>query len=222
MFRILAATAFAVLAVVIVLHYVLYRCRCRPRTDEPAGSICTAVLRKLVYLLTLLLLPQRLSLLGKFRKLLYLLALLCFAVLAVTGFYPALVLREELSGYLLMVHVSAGGAFAACLALLALMWADHCRFDGTDWQRLTGLFRRTARPTTETPPARLCQKLVFWIILVAALPLILSVVLSMFPLLGTEGQLLLAEVHRYCAVAFTVLGVWYIYLLGILSGHGIK
>ena len=113
-----------------------------------------------------------------------------FAALAISGFYPLLVLKSHLSGYLLMLHSSAGGAFAGCMALIALTCGyQHCLVTKT------GL-----------SPAR---KVVFWLAILLAIPVILSIILSMFPLFGTHGQEMLLLIHRYCAILFALVGVLY-------------
>ena len=102
------------------------------------------ILKTLVHLFTLFFLEQKLNLVGVLRRLIYLLALLCFVVLVITGFYPVVFLGEHLSGYLLMVHATFAPVFAGCLAVLALMWADNCRFDKSDWPWLQKLLGREA------------------------------------------------------------------------------
>lgn len=209
MYRYVAIAGMILTVAVIAVHRIASSAR------KPRSGIGYSPLRAFVYLLTLLLLPQKLGPFGRIRKLLYLLALLCFVILAVTGFYPALIQGRRLSGYLLMIHVTAGGVFSACLALLALMWADLCTFDKIDLQWLMQLFPVSQQAEEKNTGPRLWQKVIFWIILVSALPLILSVVLSMLPLFGTENQILLAEIHRYSALAFFAIAVVHIYLLAL-------
>jgi len=206
MFRIVSIIVFLVtFAGIAVRHIAL-----------PSGPVehrrRVGILKKLVYLLTLLFLEQRLSLLGKLKKLLYLLALFCFVVLAVTGFYPALVLGKELSGYLLMVHVTAGGVFAFCLAILALSWAHQYRFNENDWPWLQSLIRREARKKFLPETSDLVRKAAFWLIVLLALPVLLSTALSMFALFGTAGQHFLADTHRYSALAFALAAIVHTYL----------
>ena len=171
------------------------------------------ILRTLVHLFSLVFLEQKLTPVGVLRKLIYLLALLCFVVLVITGFYPVLFLNEHLSGYLLMVHATFAPVFAGCLAVLAVMWADNCRFDKTDWPWLQRLLRRA--PVAEPPDAKysLVRKICFWLIVVLALPVILSVVLGMFPLFGTEGQELLLNLHRYSTLLLAAVAIFHTYLI---------
>jgi cytochrome b subunit of formate dehydrogenase len=112
-------------------------------------------------------------------KLLALVMILSLALLAVTGFYAAL-LGHKLSGYLLICHTGCGGAFAGSLALLALMRAesDSCG----------------------------C-KCLFWIMVLGGLGVVLSAVVMMQPWFGTHGQETLVELHRYSALVALFGGI---------------
>jgi len=208
MFRTVSIIVFLITVLAVALHYLAGRLRSR----QKAGPACIA--RGFVYILTLLFLPQQLTLLGKVKKLLYLLAMLCVIVLGVTGFYPVLALNKHIAGYLLMIHVTAGGVFAFCLVLLAFGFAQSHRFVEADWPWLTGLVRREAqRPKLLPGSCDLVRKICFWLLLILALPLMLSVVSSMFPLSGTAGQVLLADIHRYSTLAFAAVAVIHTYLV---------
>jgi cytochrome b subunit of formate dehydrogenase len=208
MFRTVSIVVFLITIGAVGLHYLIAWLR----SPKKGGPAC--IVRGLVYLLTLLFLPQQLTLLGKLKKLLYLLAMLCVVVLAVTGFYPVLILGEHISGYLLMIHVTAGGVFAACLVLLAFTFAHSHSFDDKDWPWLTSLVRRELQKSQLLPESSdLVRKVCFWLLIILALPLMLSVVLSMFPLFGTAEQLLLADTHRYSTLAFAVVAIIHTYLI---------
>jgi len=166
----------------------------------------------------LLFVEQKLSLLGIFKKLVYLVALLCFVILAVNGFFAAVVLEKSISGYWIMLQTTAGAVFAVCVAILAVMWARRHRFNEGDWPGLQRILERItlAKNAGEEPLNRsgcLGQKITFWLLVVLALPLILSMVSSMFPLFGTHWQELLLEVHRYSALLFVLAAIVHIYLV---------
>ena len=152
------------------------------------------------------------------RMLVYLLALVCFVVLALTGFYPVLVLGEHTSGYLVMLHATFAPVFAICVAVLAVLWASNCRFTAGDWpwfehivQRVTSV-KGSGKPT-KSKSSGLGQKITFWLIIFLALPLALSIILSMFPLFGTHWQEFLLGLHRNTAYVFTVVVILHILLL---------
>ena len=165
----------------------------------------------------MLLLEQKLSPAGALRKLVYLLALLCFLVLLVTSFYPVLILNSPIHGYWLMIHATFAPVFAICLAVLAVMWAGNHRFTKNDWPWLQRIIERVtlAKSSEEdvSEVAGLGQKTGFWLICVLALPLILSIILSMFPLFGTHWQEILMDIHRYTALAFAIAAIIHIYLI---------
>jgi len=152
------------------------------------------------------------------RKLVYLAAMVCFVVLTVTGFYPLLVLGEHISGYGMMVHATFAPVFAVCVAVLAVMWAGRCRFEDGDCPVTARLLRwltgeQAAEEKGTCGGTGVKQKVFFWLLIVLTLPLILSIVVSMFPIFGTEMQVVLLAVHRYVAGAFVVVGIVHAFLL---------
>lgn len=211
MFRIVSIIAFIVCFVCIAVCCIISPCKgCSWRPGR--------IFRRLIHLFTMLFVEQRLSLMGVLRKLVYLLALLCFVVLAITGFVPRLFFNEIISGFWLMIHATFAPVFAICLAVLAVMWASHCRFTGADWPWLNRLIRRVTLPKTAEEKSvcqcsNLGQKITFWLIVVLALPLILSIVSSMFPLFGTHWQELLLDAHRYSALLLALAVIVHTYFM---------
>lgn len=115
---------------------------------------------------------------------------ICMLGLVISGFYPRLALDVAPSGRWLMIHVALGGAFVAALAVLAVVWAwDH-------WD-LTGRWGRKAA---------------FWLMLTAAIPMALAVLLNMCPVFGTSWQGGLLEIHRYSALVCVICGAIWGYL----------
>jgi cytochrome b subunit of formate dehydrogenase len=161
---------------------------------------------------------QKRCLVDYFRILVYLVAIFSFVVLAITGFYPVLVLGEHITGYLVMVHATFAPVFAACLAILAVLWARQSRFTPGDWPWFERLVRRVTRAEgagAEVQRSNSClgQKVTFWLMLFLALPLGLSILLSMYPLLGTHWQELLLSLHRYTAYVFSLVVILHSVLL---------
>lgn len=126
------------------------------------------------------------------KKLIYFVAIVSFLVLAVTGFGP-LILSKALTGYILMAHATFAPVFSGCLAVMVLFCAHHSRFNARDWSLLKS-------------PC-LIKRVCFWLIVILSLPMIISIVLSMFPIFGTHGQECLLCIHRYCAFAFAIVAV---------------
>jgi len=209
MYQIISIIALLITFAGVALHCMVFPSR-KQRQWNP--------IKKLVHLFTLIFIEQKLSPVGILRKVVYLLAMLCFVILAVTGFYPTLVLGRHISGYPVMVHATFAPVFAICLAVLAVMWARRCRFAYSDWpwfqrivQRLTLV--KSAGEQAHCESSGLGQKITFWLIIFLALPLILSIILSMFPLFGTHWQELLLSMHRYTALVFALVVIVHIYLV---------
>jgi cytochrome b subunit of formate dehydrogenase len=170
-----------------------------------------------VHVFSLLLIEQRSSILGVLKKLAYLVSLVCFLVLALTGFWPLLVRGEHISGYLMMIHATFAPVFALCLAILAVMWAGANRFTAEDCPWMQRLLRRTTRlhVAVEDKPGRcavLWYKATFWLLMFLALPLILSIVVSMFHILGTSWQHFTMAIHRWTGLVFAVAAILHTYL----------
>ncbi len=216
MFRVVSITAFLVVFGGICVHCIALA-MAKGKRWRPID-----ILKTLVHLFTLFFLEQKLNLVGVLRRLIYLLALLCFVVLLITGFYPVLVYGEHLSGFLLMLHATFAPVFAACLAVLVVFWADNCRFDknycpwlqrvlGREAVNKAGVKRYEPRPSDGL--GELLRKICFWLIILLALPVILSVVLSMFPFFGTDGQEFLLNLHRYSTLLLALVAIVHTYLI---------
>ena len=116
--------------------------------------------------------------------------------LAVTGIGAFAFGKAPMTGWVLMAHVSAAPIFAVGLAVVALTWADRCRFGtGGSGQGCT-------------------SKALLWLILACGLVVILSAVLPMTPMFGSGGQRVLYLTHRYSAILLT--GTVILHLLSLL------
>ncbi len=173
--------------------------------------------KSLVRLFTMLFVEQKLSLMGMLRKLVFLLALVCFVVLAFTGLWHPLVNGQHIEGYMMMIHATFAPIFAICLAVLAIMWARNCCYNACDWPWLQGIIRRATLVKTECTedkrPGAALSKTTFWLIVVLSLPLIMSIVLSMLPLAGTHWQHVLMDVHRYVGILFAAVALVHLHLM---------
>lgn len=196
MFQKISIIALIITLAVIILHRIA-----EPSSKKRRGAV-----------------QKRRSLVDILRILVYLLALLCFVVLAITGFYPTIILGEHISGYLIMVHATFAPVLAVCLAVLAVMWARCCRFTGGDWPWFERIIQRVTLSSspgddTSRKGSGVGQKIVFWLVIFLALPLILSIVLSMYPLFGTHWQEILLGMHRYTALVFAMVAILHTYFI---------
>jgi len=132
-------------------------------------------------------------------RLAYLAMLVAMVALAVTGIGVFAFGKAPMSGWVLMLHVSAAPLFAIGLAAVALTWADRCRF-GSGGSRHSGL-----------------AKALLWLMLACGLVVILSAVIPMTPLFGSGGQRLLYLTHRYSAIVLA--GAVLLHLVSLLRSR---
>jgi hypothetical protein len=137
--------------------------------------------------------------------------------LAVTGFLPVLLLGSHVSGVLLVIHVTIAPVFGISLSALALLWAHRLRFDEADWRILEGVGRR--KSPGKDALVRIALKVGFWSALLLSLPLMLTVILGLFPLYGTDGEALLIRLHGYSALLLMITALGELYLITAYNEH---
>lgn len=103
--------------------------------------------------------------------------------LAISGIGTFALGRAPMSHWILMAHVGASPLFAIGIAGVALSW-----------------------PAPDTRRG-LMEAVFYWLLLIAGLVVILSGVLPMTPIFGTDGQHFLYLVHRYSGIAVAVVAV---------------
>jgi hypothetical protein len=138
-------------------------------------------------------------------------------ILALSGFLPVVFLGIHLSGVLLVIHVTAAPLFAIALSALALLHAHRLRFDESDLQFALGSGERDSHGKDAL--VRFALKAGFWLILTLSLPLMLTVILGLFPLFGTGGETMLIRLHGYSALLLLVSALGELYLIGAYMEH---
>jgi len=204
LFRAVAIVGFEVTVVAIVIHFVVSGRKLDKVPDKEQSPR----------------IEQKPGVIGVIRKLVFLLALICFIVLLVTGFVPMFVFGRFISGWWLFAHAIAAPVFAACIAILAVLWADKNRLDKNYWPWLNKVLRRQPKSTALRQKYELKLRICFWVILVLSLPVIGSETLSMFPFFGTDGQVLLLQLHRYSALLLSLFAIVYLYLTVRRTDYG--
>jgi hypothetical protein len=133
-----------------------------------------------------------------------------FAALFLTGFIPVF-LGLRLTGYLLIAHVTFAPVFIICLAFLILVRAQTHAFVRANAEWVMALIGFPAEEPLGRADRGLMTKAAFWTLAVLSLPLVLTSVLSMFPVFGTHGQDVLFELHRYSALVFSMTVIVHAY-----------
>jgi hypothetical protein len=173
--------------------------------EHPGKVYPTVVAVTLIAVIVVIILHLILALLGGraprarkrfnwWEKLVYLGALASVSVLGVTSFYT--VLRfGGMHGWWLFAHMFGAGALTAVLPLAALTWCGASRFGQSGPQ---------AGDAAYVPRFFWLPRVMFWLFLVAGLGVMLTMLVSMLPLFGTEGLEILLDIHRYAGLLAVV------------------
>jgi len=155
------------------------------------------------------------------ERLLHAVLALSFLVLAVTGFWASIGWGGPMTGYSLMLHTTAGAVFACTVAAMLLVWAADHAFTKADGQWLgRGGCLSTAG---DLPAGRFTagDKVYFWLAAVLTLAALLSMLLSMVPLLDTAGQHLMYDLHRYATLVLVMITIWHAYATTLAKPGGL-
>ena len=152
------------------------------------------------------------------RPAVYMLAFVLMCVLGLTGFLQVIFTGSSPSGVLLLIHMIAAPLFALVLAAASLLWSHDQQIREADLP-LLGQAVRTRTLYGAASLAAIARAL-YWLILLLALPLLLSIILSLFPLFGTEGEECLIGLHGYSAVALVAAALLHGYICIIRSLPG--
>ncbi len=128
------------------------------------------------------------------EKLLYLLTLVSVAILAGTSF-GSLLWFGEFRGWSLFAHMLGAGMFVFTLPVLAITWFEPGRF---------GTGRDDDQGQSQPGPLERIPALLFWIVLTGGLIVSLTMLLSMLPLMGTDGLGKLLDLHYWSGLVVAV------------------
>lgn len=149
--------------------------------------------------------------LGMIEKLVYLGVLGCIGALGVSAFLPILT-HGHMTGYYMLLHTVFAGAFLLMFTLYVLLWSeDHvftCEQGGGNEGEKGSPFRRGS-------------KICFWIMLLAGILAIGSMLVNMLPYLSTSQQAIMIDLHRYTSLCVVLTGIIHAYmvLIGKRSAH---
>jgi len=137
-------------------------------------------------------------------------SVMLFLLLALTGLIPVVILAKPMSGLLLIIHVTVAPFFVVALMLTAIFWAHSQQFGQSDFIYLKERGHHKKNQNSSQHVKFFWQKLSFWLFLIFSVPAILSIILSMFPYFGTDGQITMLNIHRYSVLILMVIIVTYL------------
>lgn len=125
-----------------------------------------------------------------------------FTLLALTGFLFTLLGSVPMFGMPLVLHVSLGGFFAVCLAVVLLLRAER-------------FFKSETRATKGNGIPVWLGKAMFWLFTLAGFFLICSALAMMLPVFSSQAQDDLFAVHRYSALTAFTSAIAHLYIAAV-------
>lgn len=122
---------------------------------------------------------------------------LSFLYLAASGFVFAIFSSRAIFGIPLLVHVISGGIFAVCLAAVLVFRAKEHAF----LAEKIGPLEFSQGTLSRILSGPILQSILFWLFVVSGLFLVATALFSMLPYFSFRAQIVLADVHKYSALA---------------------
>ncbi len=146
----------------------------------------------------------------------YYISVFLFLTMALSGFLPFVFMEKNLTGFSLLIHVTAAPLFSVTYAVFILLSAFKFQFGKTDY--LYVFKRDTIDDSKEYEHAKdsLVLKSAFWISAAVSVPVILSIILTLFPLFGSDEINSLISLHGYSVLILTISFVIQVYYSIIL------
>jgi len=136
-------------------------------------------------------------------------SLLSFFILAFTGIIPVVILNEHITGIFLITHVTIAPVFVVALAMTALFWAQSEQFNLSDLQFIKDLREANKDHNLKYNAHPFWSKVYFWLFLALSVPASLSMIFSMFPYFGTEGQNTMFNIHQCTTTGLLIVALLY-------------
>jgi hypothetical protein len=157
-----------------------------------------------------------LSFLKLIRLMSFYASVILFFIMASSGFLPFAFIGTGLTGFALVIHVTAAPLFCLSYAILIVLSAFQYKFEDDDYMYI--FKRNILGKSVKIEPVKsfFILKTMFWISAAISIPVIASIILSLYPIFGTSGMGILITVHKYSVLIFTISFVIQVYYSIIL------
>jgi hypothetical protein len=149
-----------------------------------------------------------------FKSFIYISTLILFLIMALSALIPVFI-GIHLSDIFLLVHVTVAPLFSVFTAILIVLFAHSNRFNKDDLVK-----------DSDEKKYKISQsgyiKVMFWLFALFSASAMISIVLNMFPLFGTEGQDYLLDVHKYSTLFLLLLVIFHSGLIMVNSNQNLK
>jgi len=139
----------------------------------------------------------------------FLVTVISFCLLAITGFFPVVLTGHQLGGLFLIIHVTVAPVLVLSVTVLILLTVHSMRFDGQDLDAV----RKQGKNNGLAVKRGLVIKIEFWIAFVLIILAILAIILMLYPIFGEAGQNKLLNLHKYSTLILFFLFQHQVYLI---------
>jgi hypothetical protein len=118
-----------------------------------------------------------------------------------------------MSGLFMMIHASTALLASICLVAFVFLFSNSNQLSLEELKKLAGDYRQK-----KNLDSQIMLKVLYWLIIALILPTMLSIILMLYPLFGTDGLEFLADVHRWSVLLLTIC-VIFVQYYRILKKH---
>ncbi len=143
-----------------------------------------------------------------------------FLLMALSAMLPVMITGEHLEDIFLVIHVTIAPFFVISLMITVLLMIERNTFNLNDWNFIKDLFSGDKRQKAEGNATWL--KILTWVFVIASVPAASSILASMYPIFGSEGQAVMLIVHQYSVLTLLLSGsgLFYFNFLESRKGNG--
>lgn len=121
-----------------------------------------------------------------------------FIILFITAFLPVL-FGFHMTGLFMLIHVSTAILLSILLVVFVFLFSNSNQLSLEELQNLVNDYKQK-----KSIDYQIMLKVLYWLIIVLILPAMLSIILMLYPLFGTDGLEFLADVHRWSVLLLTI------------------
>ncbi|MFA7419933.1 MAG: hypothetical protein WCZ90_09625 [Melioribacteraceae bacterium] len=136
-----------------------------------------------------------------------------FIILFVTAFLPV-VFGYHMSGLFMMIHASTALLASICLVAFVFLFSNSNQLSLEELKKLADDYR-----LKKTLDSQIMLKVLYWLLIALILPAMLSIILMLYPLFGTDGLEFLADVHRWSVLLLTICVIFVQYYRIIIKNE---
>lgn len=136
-----------------------------------------------------------------FQRIKYTVAYICailFLILFLTSFIPV-VFGYHMGGLFMLIHVQTALLMSILIVLFVFLFSNGNQLSIEELNTLYSDIKLKRRLNST-----IMLKSFYWLIIALLLPAIFSIILMLYPIFGTEGLELLADVHRWSVLLLTI------------------